>query len=101
MGKRIDLYKNNELFVSTIQVFDGSQPYETAISHMDYNDGKWIIVQAYDTLKEAKKGHDQWIEKMTSSKLPKELTDCCNSYISQYGKSLGIKQVFKKKKNKN
>lgn len=33
--------------ISTARCSDGSQPYETAIQHPDYNDGDYVIVEAY------------------------------------------------------
>lgn len=69
--------------VSTAGVPDGTQPYETAVCHPEYDNGEMIIVEAYDTKEQAKKGHPKWIRKMTSKKLPTKLVDCQNSYISK------------------
>jgi len=41
---------NSSTIVDTTSVTDGKQPYETAVCNNDYNDGKWVIVQAYDTV---------------------------------------------------
>lgn len=49
-------------YISTAQVSDGRQPIETAIGHEEYNNGKLVIVEAYDTVEEAKVGHARWIK---------------------------------------
>lgn len=71
------------LCVDTCYVSDGDHPYETAISHKLYNDGHWVIVEAYDSRSNAQHGHDCWVETMTSEGLPDYLIDCGNSGMSQ------------------
>jgi hypothetical protein len=71
------------LIVSTCRVSDGAQPYETAVSHDDYSDGDWIVVEAYSLKKHAQRGHNRWVKKMTTDPLPKVLKDCTNSEISK------------------
>jgi hypothetical protein len=78
----VDTYDTDGLYVDTAAVSDGDHPYETAVAHPDYNDGEMIIVEAYDTKKEAQVGHVKWVERMTTN-LPEELVDCANSHISQ------------------
>lgn len=70
-------------FISTCRVSDGDKPYETAVEHKSYNNGKMVIVESYDTKDEAKAGHAKWIATMTAETLPDSLTDCANSAISQ------------------
>jgi len=70
------------LEVDTASVTDGAHPFETAVAHPDFNDGKWVIVEAYDTKEAAQIGHDKWVKKMTTD-IPDELVDCQNSQISQ------------------
>lgn len=67
--------------LSTAFVRDGLKPYETAVSHPDYNDGMPIIVEAYDSVDEAKCGHARWVATMKADPLPDMLTDCCNSVM--------------------
>ena len=70
-------------FVDTVQVCDGSQPFETAVQHPDYNGGGMVIVEAYDTMKEAQVGHDKWVAKMTAKRLPSKLVDCANAAMAK------------------
>ena len=70
-------------FVSTAAVNDGAHPYETAVKHRDYDDGKMVIVEAYDDRKDAEAGHERWVETMTADELPPELRDCLNAEIAQ------------------
>lgn len=69
-------------FVSTAYVTDASQPYETAVKHREYNDGKIVIVEGYDTKNEAALGHERWVAAMTADQLPEKLVDCGSSEIS-------------------
>ncbi len=73
--RRVATYKKNGLFVDTCLVTDSDKPYETAVAHPAYNKGKMIIVELYDTKEEAKKGHDKWLKRMTTGKLPETLRD--------------------------
>lgn len=70
--------------VDTCYVNDGHQPYETAVAHPQYNEGKWVIVEAYDTKDQAQDGHDRWINLMASDKRPSILKDCSNSFIQSF-----------------
>ena len=77
--RKVARYTKDGVDISTAAVNDSSKPFETAIGHAQYNDGKWIIVELYDTKEEARKGHDKWIEIMTAKKLPaiiKDVGDC-------------------------
>jgi hypothetical protein len=68
-------------FISTASVTDGAQPYETAISHPQYNYGSVIAVEAYDSLEAAKAGHQRWVEAMSLPELPESLIDCRNGEV--------------------
>jgi hypothetical protein len=68
------------LIVSTCRVYDGHQPYETAIQDLRYLDG-FIPVEAYDTPELARLGHQRWVEFMTSSSPPDSLTDICQTEL--------------------
>lgn len=61
------------LGVDTALVTDSPHPYETAVCHVSYNDGNWIIVETYDTKEEAAQGHERWVATMTADELPDEL----------------------------
>ena len=79
------------MFIDTARVSDGVKPFETAVEHLNYNDGKMVIVENYDTIEQAKQGHEKWVKTMTSFPLPAELLECGNAKILQFGKSiLGI-----------
>lgn len=81
--RAIARYDGDNLMVDTCRVTDGDHPFETAVQHPDYNGGKMVIVQAYDTREQAQEGHDRWVMRMTADTLPDELVDCQNCAISQ------------------
>lgn len=87
----IGRYDDDELMVSTAAVNDGDHPYETAVEHPEYNNGKMVIVQAYDTISEAESGHAEWVARMTNGPLPEHLQDCQNSEISQFCDASGMR----------
>src|ERR1035437_7492788 len=76
------------LAVDTTIVSDGEKPFETAVLHPRYNSGKWIIVEAYDTIGQAELGHKRWLATMTGE-LPESLTDCANAKVAQVLKEVG------------
>ncbi|MHA2344347.1 MAG: hypothetical protein ACXADW_21020 [Candidatus Hodarchaeales archaeon] len=63
-AKEVARFESNNFTVSTAKVFDGPLPFETGISHLDYKNGKFIIVELYNNIKEAKEGHKKWVKKM-------------------------------------
>lgn len=87
--RKIDTYDENGIFVDTCLVTDGSQPYETAIAHKNYNNGDMVIVESYDTKDEAQLGHEKWVSIMTSDRLPEYLIDCANADIAQLVELVG------------
>lgn len=76
--RKAERYESDSLIIDTCQVSDGERPYETAVSHKEYNGGGWVIVEAYDTEHDALIGHRRWVDKMTSDELPPSLIDCAN-----------------------
>src|SRR5512142_1523127 len=88
--------EDGERMVSTAEVNDGSHPYETAFMHPEYNDGKMVIVEAYDTRQEAEVGHERWQKVMTDGPLPDELKDCCNAQVGQLYEAVGGDVIFKR-----
>lgn len=63
------------LVVDTCAINDSEQPYETAVSHMDYNEGGWIAVEMYEDEESALLGHEVWVARMTTEPLPVSLRD--------------------------
>lgn len=89
---------SDDFIIDTARVNDGTHPIETAVMHPEYNGGKCVIVEAYDTETEALAGHDKWVSIMTQSELPGALTDCANSEISQMVGIFGGPMVFSRTK---
>ena len=83
----IDRFKDGQLIVSTVQAPDADRP-ETAVAHPDYNGGKWVIVEHYNTVEDAEKGHTQWVKCMTADILPNELVDVSECGVAQLGAAL-------------
>ena len=81
-SRRVGRHEEENLIISTCRVTDSDQPYETAVSHKDYNSGSWVIVEQYDTKGEAEIGHEDWIGKMTAKELPEELKDVSTCEIA-------------------
>ncbi len=80
--RKVDRYEKNGLMVDTCSVTDGNKPFETAVESPEYNNGKMVIVQSYDTIEEAKEGHLKWVDLMLNNP-PEYLRDCANAEISQ------------------
>jgi len=76
----VDHYEGKKLVVDTCYVSDSEKDYETGICHPDYNDNQWVIVELYNTKKEAQIGHDKWVKKM-KTKLPDKLIDVSSAEI--------------------
>ena len=81
--RKIDRFKNDDMVIDTCSVNDGRLPYETGIAHKEYNEGKWIIVEAYSDKEFAQKGHEKWVLFMTGLKPPDFLQDCQNAEVSR------------------
>lgn len=82
--RKVDRYEKGKLFVSTARVTDSSKPFETAVSHPNYDGGKIVIVELYDTLKGAQAGHKKWVRTMTAKKLPKSLRDVSTADVAAF-----------------
>ena len=72
-SRKVARFEKDDLMVSTCSVTDADKPYETAVAHPSYNDGKIVIVEDYNTVEEAQTGHDKWVKTMTAKKLPATL----------------------------
>lgn len=83
--------------VSTCSVDDGRKPFETAVQHPAYNNSKMVIVECYDTKKDAKIGHEKWLKLMLEDNLPDALVDCQNSKISQMCGDAECQMSFERK----
>ena len=92
--RMVDRYQEGKILVSTACVSDGDKLYETAIEHPEYKDGKIIVVEAYDTRKEAKQGHERWLKIIVDGPLPDYLLDCQNAKIGQLAGELGVVMKF-------
>lgn len=77
--RKVANYEKDGLIIDTCLVTDSDKPYETGIIHPNYNGGDWIIVELYNTKKEARVGHNRWVKKMTAKKLPTKLKDVSTS----------------------
>ena len=75
----VDRFETDWGFISTARVSDGQKPFETGVKHNRYHDNRLTIVEAYDTVEEAKAGHERWVSTMTAAELPESLTDCENA----------------------
>lgn len=74
--RKVDRFDvSDNFFISTAEVTDSDDPYETAIKHPAYNDGIIIIVETYKTKEEAQEGHNKWVKIMTDMVLPEFLMD--------------------------
>lgn len=93
--RKVYRHEFDDLIIDTALVNDGNQPYETGIKSPLYNNNEWVIVEAYDTKEQAQEGHNRWVETMLHNP-PEELVECTNSFISQFGRDMGIKVVFKR-----
>ena len=87
--RKVDRYETEDLIVDTCAVNDSAEPYETAIEHPAYNNGKWVVVEMYDSKEEAQRGHDKWVKLMTAKELPTELKDVSTAEIANLCDALG------------
>lgn len=89
--RAIDRYEG-KFIVDTCAVSDASKPYETGVSHPDYNGGKWIIVDVYDTKEEAQIGHNRWVEFLLKTE-PDYLTDVSHAVLAELLGELGVREI--------
>lgn len=81
-SRKVARFEQGDLMVSTAKVIDSTFLYETAVAHPNYNDGEIVIVDNYDTLSDAKKGHERWVKIMTTEPLPERLKDVSGAGIA-------------------
>jgi quinol monooxygenase YgiN len=83
-NRKVSRFELGKLIVDTCSVTDTGHPYETAVAHPQFNDNKWIVVEQYDSREDAVKGHNKWVETMTSrDKFPHTLKDVCTSTVCE------------------
>ena len=87
--RKVDRFEEKGCIIDTCAVTDSDKPFETGILHPKYNNGKWIIVELYDTEEKAKTGHNKWIKTMTSKSLPDFLICKSTAEIANTIDSLG------------
>ena len=75
--------------IDTCAVTDSARPFETGIQHPEYNGGKWVIVELYDTKGEAELGHKKWVELFSGNKLPPRLVDRNECSLQDLAKAMG------------
>lgn len=54
--------KVGDITIDTVKAFD-TEMWETGIERMSI-EGKWIIVEQYETKEQAAEGHNKWVELM-------------------------------------
>lgn len=72
--EKVARLEQGDLVVDTCVAPDTGK-FETGISHPDYDEGHFIIVEEYEDEEAAKEGHERWVAAMTASELPDELLD--------------------------
>ena len=89
-------FENDEtgLVVSTAAVFDTSMPFETAVMHPRYHDGKWVIVKQYHDRESAEQGHEKWVQVMSAAQLPTVLEEIGDNIAAKMMRELGDAMVF-------
>lgn len=87
----VDYFEGDGFAISTARVTDSTHPFETAVGHPEYNNGKWVIVELYDSHESAKSGHAQWVSKMTNGKLPESLIDVSGADIALLADAVSTK----------
>ena len=89
--RKIGRHEEENLIVSTVTVTDSAAGHETAVSHPDYNNGSYIVVEEYYTREDATIGHEKWVKLMTSEDRPKELKDVSTCEIAKLFKAVSGK----------
>lgn len=93
--RRVARYEEDDLFISTCRVSDSTKPFETAVAHPKYNGGKIVIVELYNTEKEAQEGHARWVNTM-SSHAPRVLHDVSTCTSAVIASMFGYKPPIEK-----
>lgn len=89
-------YNKDGLYVDTCRVSDSSKPFETAVSHPAYNDDKLVIVELYDTIDDAKEGHEKWVGKMLNNP-PQQLIDVSTATVANLLRAMDALPAYEKR----
>lgn len=81
--------------IDTCKVTDVYAIAETGIKHPQYNEGKWIIVEEYHSVEEAKNGHKKWVAVFKKG-LPEELKDVSSFIFKQLADIMGNDPTHKR-----
>lgn len=84
MHGKVACYSDGLLTISTIRVPDAKRDFETSISHPAYNEGHWVAVEEYDTITQARAGHQRWVDKMTEDALPDCLRNVSTARVARF-----------------
>jgi hypothetical protein len=79
---------DESVIVDTCKVVDGTLPIETGVIHPEYNDGEWMIVEAYGSVEAALEGHERWVVMAQRDELPAVIADCCNAHCARFAADL-------------
>ena len=66
-SRLVDNYESDNFTIDTCLVTDSEYNYETAVKYDGFNDGRWMIVEQYNTESEAQDGHNRWVEYLTNN----------------------------------
>ena len=66
--------------LDTCEVYDRTWIYETAVSHKNYNNGKWIILEGTNTKEAALEAHKKWLKGFIEG-VDYRLVDCYTKEI--------------------
>ena len=75
--------KTTDFILDTAEVYDRSWIYETAVSHKDFNNGKWIILDGTNTREDALKAHEKWLKALEAG--VDSLEDYYDETVYNYG----------------
>lgn len=90
-NRKVDRFEGDNFFISTAWVNDSvNYPYETAISHPDYDNKRVIVIEQYEDIEEAKINHQKWVETFTKKELPEYLIECFAGDIAEACLDVGI-----------
>lgn len=94
--RKVARYEDGDIVLSTAWVNDSDRPYETALSHPDYHEGKFIVLQVYDLKEEAEDGHAKWEEIVRNGQLPETLEDVGEAEIAEFARACGGPMIYKR-----
>jgi hypothetical protein len=66
-SRKVARHEGTDFWISTARVTDSKFPFETAVSHPQYNDNKIIIVEQYEDIEAAISGHKKWVDVFTKN----------------------------------